>query len=414
MYSSLPLTSDRRSARLVAMKFPAAVLSPSRHWWTLAVLVLIVGGVAWAALRKPVNPEDRFRTVTVDKGAIVQLVVATGTLKATAQVNVGSQLSGTIAKINADFNQAVKAGEVLAEIDSAQFRSSLKQAQANLASAVANLELARSNEERNRSLVQQQFIARQQLDATTQQREAAQAQVDVARAQVERAQTDLANTVIRSPVSGVVVDRQVDVGQTVAASFQTPNMFVIARDLSQMEIHASVSEADVGGMRERLPAEFRVDAFFDRKFSGAVRQIRLNPKSEQGVVTYNVVITADNRDRVLLPGMTARVDIVAARKDGVLKIANAALRFRPDEDDEKKKGGKGEEKIVGLAVNDPAADRAPRVHRLRDGKPERVDVKTGISDGRFTELLSGALNEGDKLVIRDVQARQAGDVNISF
>lgn len=395
------------------MKLLAVFFAPRRRWWTVAVLLLMVVGVAWAALRKPANPEDRYRTVLVEKGAITQLVVATGALKATAQVNVGSQVSGTIARMNADFNQAVKAGEVLAEIDSAQFQSSLKQAQANLASATANFELAKSNEERNRSLVQQQFIARQQLDATTQQREAAAAQVAVARAQVERAQTDLANTVIRSPVDGVVIDRVVDVGQTVAAQFQTPNMFVIARDLAQMEIHASVSEADIGGIREGLPAEFRVDAFFERKFAGKVRQIRLNPKSEQGVVTYNVVITAENRDRVLLPGMTARVDIVAARKDGALKIANAALRFRPTEDADKKKDGNDAGK-KNDAVNDAAADRTPRVYRLKDGKPERVDVKTGINDGRFTDLLSGAVNEGDKLVIRDLQAKQAGDVNISF
>jgi HlyD family secretion protein len=293
-----------------------------------------------------------------------------------------------------------------------------------VASAQAQLALATGNEERNRSLVQQQFIARQVLDNAVQQREAAQAAVEVARAQLDRAQTDLANSVIRSPVDGVLVDRKVDVGQTVAASFQTPNLFVIARDLSQMEIHTSVSEADVGAVREGMPVQFRVDAQYDRRFEGKVRQIRLNPKSEQGVVTYNVVINADNAERLLLPGMTARVDIVAARRDDVVKVANAALRYRPSEPADAGKGkGKGadEPKKEAAASARGERDRAPRVYRLRDGKVTPIDVKVGITDGRMTEVTEivgtpdgGPLAAGDKLVVRDMQARQVGEFNISF
>lgn len=395
-----------------------------RRWWLLALLVLGGAAAAFVLMRKPVNPDDRWRTLPVERGSISQLVSATGTLQPTAQVNVGTQVSGTIVRVFTDFNQPVKAGQVLAEMDPALFRSAVKQAQASVASAQAQLALASGNEERNRSLVQQQFIARQVLDNAVQQREAAQAALEVARAQLDRAQTDLANSVIRSPVDGVLVDRKVDVGQTVAASFQTPNLFVIARDLSRMEIHTSVSEADVGSVREGMPVQFRVDAHYDRRFEGKVQQIRLNPKSEQGVVTYNVVISADNSERLLLPGMTARVDIVAARRDDVLKVANAALRYRPSEpaDGAKSKGKGGEEPKKDAT---PSArgerDRAPRVYRLRDGKVTPIDLKIGITDGRATEVAEivgtpegGPLAAGDKLVVRDMQARQVGEFNISF
>jgi HlyD family secretion protein len=393
-----------------------------RRWWLLALLVLGGAAAAFVLMRKPVNPEDRWRTLPVERGSISQIVAATGTLQPTAQVNVGTQVSGTIIRVFTDFNQPVKAGQVLAEMDPALFRSAVKQAQASVASAQAQLALASGNEERNRSLVQQQFIARQVLDNAVQQREAAQAALEVARAQLDRAQTDLANSVIRSPVDGVLVDRKVDVGQTVAASFQTPNLFVIARDLSQMEIHTSVSEADVGAVREGMPVQFRVDAQYDRRFEGKVRQIRLNPKSEQGVVTYNVVINADNAERLLLPGMTARVDIVAARRDDVLKVANAALRYRPSESAEGGKGkGADEPKKAAAASARGERDRAPRVYRLRDGKVTPIDLKIGITDGRATEVTEivgtpegGPLAAGDKLVVRDMQARQVGEFNISF
>ena len=392
----------------------------SRHrWWLLAAVLLLGAAAAYFALRKPVDPEDRWRTVTLDRGSISQVVAATGTLQPTAQVNVGTQVSGTVARVHVDFNQPVKAGQVLAEMEPALFRSAVKQAQASVASANAQLSLAVSTEERNRSLVRQQFIAEQALDASVQQREAAEAALQLARAQLERAQTDMANSVIRAPVDGVVIDRKVDVGQTVAASFQTPNLFVIARDLAEMEIHTSVSEADVGAVREGMPVQFRVDAHFDRRFEGEVRQIRLNPKNEQGVVTYNVVISADNSGRLLLPGMTARVDIVAARRDDVLRLANAALRYRPSAPREAAAKGSGND--AGPPAAAAERDRTPRVYRLHAGKVTPIEVRTGISDGRMTELIEvlgqpdgGPLAAGDRLVIRDMQTRQAGEVQFSF
>lgn len=394
-----------------------------RRWWLLAVLLAVAGAV-FAFIRKPPNLDDRYRTVVLERGNIQQVISATGTLQPTAQVNVGTQVSGTIARVYVDFNQSVKAGQVLAEMDPALFRSSVKQAQASLASAEAQMTLARSIEERNRSLVEQKFIARQQMDSATLQREVAQAAVEVARAQLERAQTDLTNSVIRTPVDGVVIDRKIDVGQTVAASFQTPNLFVIARDLSEMEIHANVSEADVGVVRKEMPVQFRVDAHFDRRFEGKVRQIRLNPKSEQGVVTYNVIITTDNRERLLLPGMTARVDIVSAKRDDVLKLSNPALRFRPAEARDGKSTAASDIKYIDAdktANGRAERDRTPRVYRLYDGNVTLIEVNTGITDGRFTELISaighpegGPLQVGDKLVIRDMQVRQAGEVTLPF
>jgi HlyD family secretion protein len=419
---------------------------PFRSWFNrrrvlwLALLIGVLGAcAAWALLRKAPNPDERWRTVLLERGSVARTVAATGTLQPTGQVSVGTQVSGTVARLFVDFNQAVKAGQVLAEMEPALFRSSVKQAQASVASAQANLALARSNEERNRSLVAQQFIAAQQLDIAVQQREAAQAALDLARAQLDRAQTDLANSVIRAPVDGVVVDRKIDVGQTVAASFQTPNLFVIARDLTEMEIHTSVSEADIGDVREGLPVVFRVDAQQERRFDGTVRQIRLNPKSEQGVVTYNVVIAADNRERLLLPGMTARVEIVTAERKDVLRVGNSALRFRPTEPTREGKQAEGKDekssgsdagKAGGGAVAAGAAARAttedererkPRVYRLREGKVTPVFVRTGISDGRYTEIVEsigapegGPLTAGDRLVMRDMKARQAGEVSVSF
>jgi HlyD family secretion protein len=384
-----------------------------RAWlvWTAVLVAVSVAAVAYWNSRNADAPEDHYRFVAAERGAIAQIVSASGTLQPTAQVNIGTQVSGTIARVHTDFNRPVKAGQVLAEIDPALFNSALKQAQANLQSAQAQLQLARANEERTRSLVERTFVSAQQLDSARQSREAAEAQVAVALAQLERARTDLDNTIIRAPVDGVVVDRKIDVGQTVAATFQTPSLFVIARDLGELEIHASVSEADIGAVREGLPVEFRVDAHFDRRFAGRVRQIRLNPKSEQGVVTYNVVIGADNPERLLLPGMTARVDIVVARVDDALKVANAALRFRPTPEDVGKDTGDRTAHTV-KAEEDRAG--GARVYRLRDGKPEAVPVKTGISDGRSTALLGGAVQPGDRLIVRDLRGRQAGEVSFGF
>ena len=291
--------------------------------------LLAIGVVGWWLTPKKVSSEKRYSTSVLERGAITQSVAANGTLNPVVLVTVGSQVSGIVRKLYADFNDKVKAGQILAELDPSLIRAQLAQSEANLVSAKASLELAKANEKRNRDLYAQEYIARQDLDTSVQALEAAKAQVAQAEAQVTRDRTNLGYTVIRSPVSGVVVSRDVDMGQTVAASFQTPQLFKIAQDLSKMQIDSSYAEADVGNIRIGQPVEFRVDAFPNRTFRGVVRQVRLNPTTLQNVVTYDVVVSVNNPDKVLMPGMTAYVNITVAHRDDALLVPNAALRFHP-------------------------------------------------------------------------------------
>ncbi len=298
----------------------------------IGVLVLLVtgAGIGWV-MPKKTAAEGRYATVTLERGAITQSVAANGTLNPVVLVSVGSQVSGIVSKLHADFNDQVKAGQVLLQLDPTLNRAQLQQSEANAASAKASYELAQANEARTRGLFEQEYVTRQDLDTSVQALKAAKAQMDVAQAQVVRDRRNLDNTVIRSPVSGVVVSRLVDVGQTVAASLQSPTLFTIARDLSHMQIDTSYAEADVGNIRVGQQATFRVDAFPNRTFRGEVRQVRLNPTTQQNVVTYDVVVSVDNPDQVLLPGMTAYVNIVVAQRKDVLMVPNAALRFRPSD-----------------------------------------------------------------------------------
>jgi len=237
----------------------------------LALLVMVLAAAAWwwNGNRKPAEPQ--YRTVTADRGDIVAEVSANGTLNPVTLVNVGTQVSGTVRRIEADFNQQVKAGQVLAELDPALFKAALAQSTANLANAQAQLDLAEANAVRMQTLFRQEYVSRQELDQTTAARAQAAAQVRLARAQVTRDQTNLGFSIIRSPVDGTVINRQIDVGQTVAASFQTPTLFQIGKDLTQMQIDSTVSEADIGQIKVGQPVKFRVDAFPDTEYSGAVR-----------------------------------------------------------------------------------------------------------------------------------------------
>jgi len=327
----------------------------------------------------------RYRTAEIARGDVLQSISANGTLNPVTLVNVGTQVSGTIWRLGADFNDQVKKGQILAELDPALLKAQLALSSANLANARASLKLTQANERRASVLYARGFITRAEWDQTTQARESAQAQARVAEAQVRRDQTNLDYTVIRSPVAGVVISRNVDVGQTVAASFQTPTLFSIAQDLKRMQIDTTVAEADVGGIQAGQPVRFSVDAFPDKEFDGMVRQVRMNSQIQQNVVTYNVVIDVDNPDERLLPGMTAFVHLVLAEHHGVLRLPLAALRFRP-------------EGIEGDAI--PAAEKA--VYRLENGKPQQVPVRTGIADGKFAELLSDTLHEGDAVIVEDL------------
>ncbi len=371
----------------------------------LAVALLAAAGAGlyfWSA-QKTARAE-RYETQAVDVGDIIQTVSANGTLNPVVLVNVGTQVSGTIKRLYVDFNDKVRAGEVLAELDPALFSAQLAQSKANLESAEAKLKLAEVNAKRMRELFAKAYVKRADLDQAEQDLDSARAQAEAAHAQVERDRSNLGYTIIRSPVSGVVVARDVDVGQTVAASFQTPTLFKIAQDLRKMQIDTSVAEADIGYVRVGQHARFTVDAYPARGFEGLVKQIRLNPTIQQNVVTYDVVVSVDNPEELLMPGMTAYVNIVVNERRGVTRIPNAALRFRP--------GGPGPEEAPGAPVAErpriAEAREVPRaiVYRLEQGGPVAVAVELGIGDNRYTEAKGNVLGPGDLLVVRDRQAKK--------
>ena len=369
----------------------------------LLVLVLILiaaagGYFLWGKLHAP-DAEARYRTAAVERGDLTQMASANGTLNPVVLVNVGTQVSGTVKKWFVDFNDHVKAGQVLLELDPALYQAQARQSEANLANAQSQLKLAQANGARTRSLFAQEYVSRQDLDASVQAVESARAQVALARAQVDKDRTNLSYSVIRSPVSGVVVSREVDIGQTVAASFQTPTLFKIAQDLAKMQIDSSYAEADIGNLKVGQQVIFRVDAYPNRSFQGAVRQLRLNPTTQQNVVTYDVVISVDNPEQILMPGMTAYVNIIVAARKNVLLLPNAALRFRPAEA-APRQGKPGSPETAGAGRSRSDASRAT-VYVLENGQAKPVTVEVGITDSRFTEVLGGELKEGAAVIVED-------------
>jgi HlyD family secretion protein len=366
----------------------------------IGILVLLVGGAAIWWFMPTKAAEGRYTTVALEHGAITQSVAANGTLNPVVLVSVGSQVSGIVQKLHADFNGKVKAGQVLLELDPTLNRAQLQQSEANLSSAQASMDLAKANEERARGLFAQEYVTRQDMDVAVQALKAAKAQFDVAQAQVVRDKRNLDNTVIRSPVSGVVVSRLVDVGQTVAASLQSPTLFTIAQDLSHMQIDTSYAEADIGNIRVGQQASFRVDAFPNRTFHGEVKQVRLNPTTQQNVVTYDVVVSVDNLDQALMPGMTAYVNIVVAQRKDVLTVPNAALRFRPSEAAKARTGG---DKPRGEGRGKGDATPMGTVYVLENGLPKAMRISVGITDNKMTEVVAGELKDGDAVIIEDRQ-----------
>ena len=400
-----------------------------------AVVLLGLGGLLWggyAVQQKMGAPDDkpRYKTADVDRGAIVQFVTATGTLNPVGLVNVGTQVSGTVSEVNADFNDRVKRGQVLLKIDPTLLQASVKQFTASLNAARAQLTLAESNYNRNAKLVEQGFISSATLEQLRQALDAAKAGMDVGRAQLERAQADVNNSVIRSPIDGVIIKRTADLGQTVAASFQTPNLFTIARDLKQMQIDTNVSEADVGLLKAGQAARFVVDAFPERDFEGKVRQFRLSPNVQQNVVTYNVVIDVANPDELLKPGLTAQVRIITSNKPEALRVPTAALRYRPSDYEvalDKMKSGllgkkgddkadkKDDKKANAAVVESDATDelglrtklgeRLYRVYKVIDNqRSEPIEVVIGVANSKYTEVVKGPLQAGDKVVVRSLLA----------
>jgi HlyD family secretion protein len=309
-------------------------------------------------------------------------------------------VSGTVKALHADFNDHVKQGQILLELDPALLEAQVRQSEANVAGAEAALAYAIASEARQRTLLAQDSAAKQDYDQALQALRAARAQLMQNRAQHAKDKTNLAYATIRSPVSGVIVDRQVDVGQTVAASFQTPTLFRIAQDLRKMQIDSSFAEADIGNIKVGQPVRFNVDAFANRNFEGSVRQVRLNPTVQQNVVTYDVVVAVDNPEQILMPGMTAYVNIVVASRKDVLLVPNAALRFKPPAS-----------ASIAAAPN-AATERKPArrdaaravVHVPEGRQLKPIAIETGISDTRHTEVTAGDLKAGDRVVVEDLRA----------
>jgi HlyD family secretion protein len=345
-----------------------------------------------------------FQTAPVTRGPITQAVTATGTLNPVQNVQVGSQVSGNIQKLFVDFNSTVKAGQVIAQIDPVVFQANVNQAEGDLANAQAALELARLNEARTQALVAKQNSAQADLDQATANLHQAEANVKIKEGALEKAKADLDHCTITSPIDGIVISRNVDVGQTVAASLQAPVIFAIANDLSKMQIDANVAEADVGGVAIDQDVDFTVDAFPTRTFQGKVVQVRNAPITVQNVVTYDTVIGVSNPDQKLKPGMTANVSIVAAHHDDTLKIPNSALRFRMPDQTPAASPKRDPSASGRQPGGKPGGNRQERqtertVHILAPGasKPAAVTIKIGISDGVATEVLEG-LKEGDSIV----------------
>lgn len=359
--------------------------------WMLLLLTLgAAGGYYYYRSQQQPDVSAIYRTEEVDVGDMVQTVSANGTLNPVTLVSVGTQVSGTVRKLYVDFNQQVEKGQILLELDDAIFSAQVRQSEASIRNVQATLDLARANEARMQNLFNMEYVSRLELDQAIQERRSAEAQIAQAQAQLARDRANLNYSVIRSPVSGVVVARQVDIGQTVAANFQTPELFKIAQDLSKMQIHSNFAEADVGQIRVGQPAVFSVDAYQDRKFSAVVQQVRLNPTIQSNVVTYDVVLGVDNPELILLPGMTSYVSITIAEQQGALRVPNAALRYRPQQ--------------AETADAKPARRQdgpARKVYVLRQGKPVAVPVTLGITDNRYTAVVSGELKAGEQVIVGD-------------
>lgn len=388
--------------------------------WIAVVLAVAVGLFLLLGGRK--KSEPKYRTATVDRGDVTQTVTATGAVSAVTTVAVGSQVSGIIARLHADFNSEVKKGDLLAELDPTPFQERVNAARAGLEKAQVEMRNTRIALERQKALKKEGLAPQADYDAAQANYDSARASVQQAMATLKQAETDLKYTKILAPIDGVVVARQYDVGQTVAASFQAPTLFTLAQDLTKMQVSADVSESDIGMVKVGQPVRFSVDAYPDRDFRGRVSQIRLNATVNQNVVTYPVVVEVANPDLSLRPSMTANVSVEVARARGVLRVPNAALRWRP----EAKPGTAPEQAAAGLGQGGGTAAMARQVgqstgggtgggaerrgrgaranqqtiYKLPPGRdePAPVEVRTGISDGRFTQVVEGQLAEGDTVV----------------
>ena len=413
--------------------------------------ILVLAGTAYGfRLWSRGAKESPYIFVPIEKGSVTQVVTATGSLSAVITVQVGSQVSGTIDKLFADFNSKVKKDQVVAQINQDKFKATVDQARANLLAAQANVAKAKASMEdaqrtldRNKELRKRDLIAQSDFDTSQANHDTAVAQYEVNKAQVNQAQAglnqssvDLNNTVIRSPVDGIVVSRNVDVGQTVAASLQAPVLFLIANDLSKMQVDTNVSEGDVGNVWVGQEVSFTVDAYPTRRFRGKVLQVRNAAIMVQNVVTYDAVIGVDNNELLLKPGMTASAEFLVSRKDDVIKIPNAALRFRPSSERQPAQvaaagqpagggtgpaagGGAGRRggnsnAGQGSRSREGTANRQGTIYVLRDEKPTPVRVRLGISDGSSTEVVAGDVKPGDQVILSMASSQSSSTTGRRF
>ncbi len=403
-------TDDARlgQATPVVLIPPPPARARSRKPWAIAVvlaLAVIAAVVAGWWLTSTGNTV-RYTTAAVSRGAVTRTVTATGTVNPVLTIIVGSYVSGVIQEIHCDYNTEVKKGQVCAKIDPRPYqtvvdqnKANLDQARAQLVKDQANFDYVKLNYDRNARLAQTNAISKDTLDIAKNALDQARALIGVDQAIIEQRQAQLAAaqvnldyTNIVSPVDGTVVSRNVTIGQTVAASFQTPTLFLIATDLTEMQVDTNVSESDIGGIKEGDKALFTVDAFPNRTFQGTVTQVRQSPQTVQNVVTYDVVVSIDNHDLALKPGMTAANRIVIDERADVLRVPSQALRYAPATAGTGRRSG-----TAGKARPTPQA----RVWVLRDGKPVRVAVTAGLDDDTFTEIVKGELNPGDQVIIAE-------------
>jgi HlyD family secretion protein len=377
-----------------------------KRFLPIGVIIVALLIILFVVRRCTQSSASGYQTATVTRGPITQLVTATGTLNPVVNVQVGSQVSGNIQKLFADFNSEVKAGQVVAQIDPMLFQAAVTQAEGDVANAQAALELAKVNAARIQTLFNQKNSAQQDLDTAIANLHQAEANVKIKQGALDKAKADLDHCRITSPIDGVVISRSVDVGQTVAASLQAPVIFQIANDLTKMQIDSNVAEADVGAVSVDQNVDFTVDAFPTRTFHGKVVQVRNAPIAVQNVVTYDTVIGVSNPDLKLKPGMTANVSIIIEHKDNVVQLKNAALRYRPADavTAEQPKPTSSPSGQRPTAARERKPERT--VYVLTYGKPKPVQIKTGISDGIMTEVTEG-LKEGDRVVTAELSSPAA-------
>lgn len=400
--------------------------APRRRGRLIAIVVIIaiVGAAAYyfVSRKNAAKPEEQFRTQTVDRGDVVMSVTATGTLSAVTTVQVGSQVSGVISSLYADFNSPVKKGQLLAELDPTPIQAQVEQRNADLRRAQVERANAAANYARQKRLVDSGLVSAAELDNVKAALDSATALVDQNAAALRQVQTNLRYTSIRSPIDGVVVERQYDIGQTVAASFSAPTLFTIAQDLTKMQVQADIDQADIGRLRVGQAARFTVDAYPDERFTGRIADIRLNATTNQNVVTYPVIVEVDNPEQKLRPKMTADVTIDVAVANGVLRVPNAALRFKPEEEEGGGRagaaggGGGGERAAAGRQGGSGGGgfgggrrgkkkSRTLTVYVLENGKPAARQIETGITDGRVTEVKGGTLKEGEQIIVGKATTR---------